>query len=160
MPKPKIKAYLDTTIPSFYHDTRRKSQGWRAITREWFDSCGDAWEFWSSEITLAELSDGEYPEKTDTLSFMRNIRILDEAPDIREIAQYYIDAMLMPKNPPDDAYHLAYTSFHKMEYLVSWNYDHLVNTNKKTHINIANTRLGLRSPEIVSPMDLMRKDNQ
>ena len=53
-----------------------------------------------------------------------------------------------------DALHLAYASFFKKDFLLTWNCNHLGNANKKQHIRIINARLNLFTPEIVTPLEL------
>ncbi len=54
--------------------------------------------------------------------------------EIEEIVEVYITNYLMPKDVVGDALHLAIASFHKMDYLLTWNCNHLANANKKKHI--------------------------
>jgi hypothetical protein len=60
----------------------------------------------------------------------------------------------MPKVAEGDALHLAYASFYKIDFLLTWNCKHLANANKYQHIRIINTRLQLHTPEIVTPLAL------
>jgi len=53
-----------------------------------------------------------------------------------------------------DSLHLAYASLYKIDFLLTWNCNHLANANKKQHIRVINTRLGLFVPEIATPMEL------
>ena len=61
----------------------------------------------------------------------------------------------MPANPTGDALHLALASYHKCEFLVTWNCVHLANANKFGHIRRVNTMLGLFTPTIATPLELM-----
>ena len=67
---------------------------------------------------------------------------------------YYVENKLMPKDIEGDAIHLAYASYYKIDYLLTWNCNHLANANKKKHIKIMNTRLELFTPEITTPLEL------
>jgi dTDP-4-amino-4,6-dideoxygalactose transaminase len=53
-----------------------------------------------------------------------------------------------------DALHLAYASFYKIDFLLTWNCNHLANANKRKHIRVINARLNLPTPEIVTPLEL------
>ena len=57
----------------------------------------------------------------------------------------------MPADPTGDALHLASASFHKCDFLVTWNCQHLANANKFGHIRRVNTLLGLFVPALVTP---------
>ena len=74
---------------------------------------------------------------------------------ISEIVQVYIQHYVMPRDPAGDALHLALASFHKFDYLLTWNCEHLANANKFGHIRRVNTLLGLHVPALVTPLELM-----
>ncbi len=59
-----------------------------------------------------------------------------------------------------DATHLAYASYYGIDYLLTWNCNHLANARKKKHITIINGRLGLSTPEIVTPLNLVEEKNE
>jgi len=41
-----------------------------------------------------------------------------------------------------------------MDFLLTWNCQHLANANKKQHIRIINARMNLFTPELVTPLEL------
>lgn len=61
----------------------------------------------------------------------------------------------MPKNDLGDALHLAIASFHKIDYLLTWNCNHLANANKKKHMRIINERLRIHTPKVITPLEIM-----
>ncbi len=61
----------------------------------------------------------------------------------------------MPTDPAGDALHLALASYHKCDFLVTWNCRHLANANKIGHIRRVNTMLGLFVPALVTPLELL-----
>jgi len=63
----------------------------------------------------------------------------------------------MPREQEGDAAHLAYASYHGIDYLLTWNCKHLANANKFEHIRMVNTKLGLLTPKIVTPMQLFEE---
>ena len=83
------------------------------------------------------------------------ISVTDE---IAEVVEVYIQHRLMPKDPLGDALPLALASFHKVDYLLTWNCEHLANANKFAHIRRINTLLGLYVPSLVTPLELMGGD--
>jgi hypothetical protein len=50
---------------------------------------------------------------------------------------------------------LALASYHRCDFLVTWNCQHLANANKFGHIRGINTMLGLFVPAIVTPLELL-----
>jgi len=150
----KKSAYLDTTIPSYFFDSRESLKYPCEITRKWWKDESQNFDIFISLETIAELNRGNYPEKKKILEFVSKIDILEASMEIDHIADYYIKNTLMPKDQKGDAIHLAYTSFYKIDFLLTWNCNHLANANKKNHIRIINAKMGLFTPEIITPLEL------
>jgi predicted nucleic acid-binding protein len=154
---PRPRVYLDSTIPSYYFDTRPEILNYVADTRHWWDKESSAYDLWVSQATLRELAPGEHPHRDEILEFVRKIKVLPEDRMVLELAQTYIDHKLMPASLEGDAAHLAYASFYGFNYLLTWNCNHLANANKRRHIEVINIRLGLASPLIVTPQMLVKE---
>jgi hypothetical protein len=61
----------------------------------------------------------------------------------------------MPAKPGGDALHLPLASYHKCDFLVTWNCLYLANANEFGHIRVVNTMLGLFVPALVTPLELL-----
>jgi len=146
--------YLDTTIPCYYFDERESLRYPCEITRKWWNEESQNFDIFISMETIAELNRGSYPQKEKILDFVQQIEKLELKPEIAHIVEYYIKNTLMPGDQKGDAIHLAYASYYKIDFLLTWNCNHLANANKKRHIRIINTRLDLFVPEIITPMEL------
>ena len=81
-------------------------------------------------------------------------------PAIADIVEAYIQHRLMPADPLGDALHLAIASYHKCDFLVTWNCRHLANANKFSHLRRLNTILGLFVPALVTPLELLGDDDE
>ncbi len=146
--------YLDTTIPSYYFDKRDSLKYPCEITRKWWDEESRYYDLFLSLVTIAELNRGNYPQKKNIINFVSSIKQLKPNDEIDQIAEYYIENTLMPKDVRGDAVHLAYASYYKIDFLLTWNCNYLANANKKQHIRILNARLNLFIPEITTPLEL------
>ena len=67
----------------------------------------------------------------------------------------YIDHRVMPANPNGDALHLALASYHRCDFLLTWNCRHIANANKFAHIHKVNELLGLFVPTLITPLELL-----
>jgi len=97
--------------------------------------------------------------KNDALrkKFMRLIKdlpLLTLNDEIRDLARAYLDAGVFPLRYADDALHVAIASYHKIDYLISWNFEHLVKVKTRRLVNSVNLQQGLSQIEIVSPLEL------
>lgn len=154
----KEKVYIDSTIPSYYFDQRESLAVFIEVTRKWWSEMATYYELFISDAVLQELNSGNYPYKTEIMDFISNIPLLPLNQDIEKIVEYYIDNYIMPKSLVGDAIHLAYASYYNTQYLLTWNCNHLANANKRKHIRVINGRLGLPTPEIVTPLELFKEE--
>ena len=74
--------------------------------------------------------------------------------DMRELARQYIrDAVFTPAIV-NDALHVAAAVFARQDVLLSWNFKHLVNRQRRARINSVNVSLGLPTLEIIAPPEI------
>ena len=127
----KPSVYIETTIPSFYHETRTETDmvARRNWTREWWNDHRDDYELYSSDAVIDELEQGDFSTRKDALELMDDIPLLDIDLAIAEIVSTYIANHTMPADPAGDALHLAIASHHKCDFLLTWNCRHLANAN-------------------------------
>jgi predicted nucleic acid-binding protein len=155
MDKPRV--YVESTIPSFYHEVRTSPDvvARRDWTRQWWDGARDRYDLVTSPAVLDELAGGSTDRGTLRLALVRGLPLLAIEPAITEVVQAYIRYKLMPADPGGDALHLALASYHKCDFLVTWNCRHLANANKFGHIRRVNAVLGLFVPALVTPLEML-----
>ena len=153
----KSTVYVETTIPSFYHEVRPDPDmvARRAWTRQWWDSNRHNYELVTSVAVLDELNRGSHPNKSAVLMLMDSLPLITIEPAAAEIVEAYIYHKVMPSDPVGDALHLALASYHKCDFLLTWNCLHLANANKFGHIRRINVMLGLFVPLLVTPLELL-----
>jgi hypothetical protein len=72
-----------------------------------------------------------------------------------QLAKQLIDLGAVPKTEPEDALHIALATLVQMDYIVSWNFAHLVGVSAKLKLNEAIKQLGLIPPKFATPEDLL-----
>ena len=158
----KPKVYIETSIPSFYHEIRTEPdmQARKQWTRQWWDNSHEDYSLVTSIAVLDELNRGEYPNKQQVLELIDDLPLLPVEDAIAEIVMVYIQHKVMPNEPVGDALHLAMASYHKCEFLLTWNCRHLANANKFGHIRRVNAMLGLYIPLLVTPLELIGGEDE
>ena len=156
------RIYVETTIPSFYHEVRSAPEmvARRKWTREWFDAASKTEELVTSAAVLIELERGLFPGRTDAIDMIADLIPLAITDEVEKIVEAYISSLLMPSDPSGDALHLALASFYECDFLVTWNCKHLANANKFDNIARINGILGLKIPKIVTPLELLGNDDE
>jgi hypothetical protein len=160
----KSKVYIETSIPSFYHEVRTEPEmiARRQWTQEWWDNVREDYLLVTSVAVLDELNRGTFPNQDKALDLISKLPLVAIEEGIQEIVQAYILHTVMPADPAGDALHLALASYHKCDFLLTWNCKHLANANKFGHIRRVNVMLGLYVPLLVTPLELIggRDGNQ
>jgi hypothetical protein len=105
-----------------------------------------------------ELHGGDFPKKSEMLDLVSRFPLLDLNDAVAEAVEAYIANQVMPNDPGGDALHLAVASFHRRDFLVTWNCKHIANANKFGHIRRVNGILGLGNPALVTPLELLNED--
>jgi len=155
------RAYVETSIPSFYFEARTEPEmvARRTWTRHWWDSVPETVELVTSLAVVDELQRGDFPSRQECLDLIATLPVVSVDDPILDIVQAYIQHRVMPVDPLGDALHLALASYHRCDFLVTWNCKHLANANKFGHIRRINTLLGLYNPSLVTPLELLGADN-
>jgi hypothetical protein len=151
------RVYIETTISSFYYEVRTEPEivARRNWTRTWWDSRRHAYLLVTSIAAIDELQAGTFPNKDQALALLADIPLVPVEPAIIEIVETYIQRLVMSRDPTGDALHLALASYHKCDFLLTWNVQHLANANKFAHIRRVNALLGLFTPALVMPLELL-----
>ena len=155
------RSYVETTVVSFYFNARPEPemvarQNW---TRRWLDAAlltSD--ELVTSVAVETELNAGKFPNKSDMIELVSRFPLLDINDAVIEAVEAYIANHVMPNDPGGDAFHLAAASFHRCDFLVTWNCRHIANANKFGHIRRVNAILGLGNPALVTPLQLLNEE--
>ncbi len=154
--------YVETSVASFYTETRDTDDV--RIRRRWTH------EWWhlpvkrrlvTSFVVREELSMiPDAQRRAAALAVIQPLEQVAYTSEVQEIIEVYLAHKLMPHEGLGDAAHLALASFHECDMLVTWNCKHLANANKTDHIRRINALLGLRTPLLVTPLELMEQDDE
>ncbi|MFT7489623.1 MAG: putative nucleic acid-binding protein [Candidatus Promineifilaceae bacterium] len=150
--------YLETSVFSFYYDERVESAYRHQVTRDWWRTQKRHYSVYTSFFAIRECASPAYPNWRKVASLARRTDVLEVGPEIEGIVAAYITNKVMPADDAGDAAHLAVSSFHGVDYLMTWNCRHLANANKFDHTRAINRRLGLVTPELVTPEQLFREE--
>ena len=144
-------------IPSSYYTLRTDdvSLARQKLTRQWWDEYAKLFILTSSTAVVQELRRGSEQITLNRISLLEDVELFDPTVEILQIAQIYMERLIMPQDPRGDALHLAIASFHRVDTLLTWNCTHLANPNKFDFITRINRELGLTTPELKTPLDYL-----
>ena len=113
-----------------------------------------------SDITESELM--KAPEKVKSYfdTFPANLKVkVDISPEILDLAKMYVSENVVGKTSFDDCVNIATTSVHRADFLISWNFKHIVNVYKARSYNAINMKLGYPILNIHSPKEIVSYEN-
>jgi hypothetical protein len=124
----------------------------------WWETYARKFDLYISREVVRELSSPDFPEavREPALAMLQGLTLLPSTPEVVSFAEMLVAERVMPGPANEgDAFHLAVGIVHQLDYLLTWNQEHLANPKKRTHLTIIAARARLRLPELVTP-DLMR----
>jgi predicted nucleic acid-binding protein len=148
-----IKLYLDTSVISALFDNRNPER--QNLTASFFNVIRN-FRIFISVVTLAEVDrtpDIELREKMEDTLMGHNVLTLTD--DVKLLAEKYIHHGTIPKTHLEDAYHIAIAVFNDMDYLLSWNFKHLVREKTREVVNMVNTTNNFKKIEIITPAEIL-----
>lgn len=110
-----------------------------------------------SEITVEELEFA--PERVkNLLSRLNSINseFLVLTDEMIELARTYISENVVRKTSFADCLHIAIATVNHADFLVSWNFKHIVNIQRIRGYNSVNVKLGYKQLEIRSPREFQK----
>jgi len=88
--------------------------------------------------------------------FVELLTISDEA---IELANHYINERVIGQSSYADCLHIALATIHRADFLISWNFRHIVNVQRIRGYNSINIRNGYKQLEIRSPRDFEKYED-
>ena len=152
------KVYIEPTVVS--HLVARPSDdiilaSWQRASRQLWENYADRFEFVISRVVRAEIQRGDPTAAQQRLAVVSSLTILEISPEMDRLVQKLLDSGAVPRNSRPDAQHIAIATGHGVDYLVSWNHKHIVNENKREHINRVCREAGFQPITLCTPIELM-----
>lgn len=149
------RIYIDTSIPSSYYTLRTDEDALakQRMTRQWWNEYANQFSLTSSVAVIGELTRGRSEATQMRRALIESIELLPITDRTLQIARIYRDRLIMPQDPHGDALHVAITSFHNVDAILTWNLAHIANPNKVHLIQQINRELGLPTPDLTTPLD-------
>jgi predicted nucleic acid-binding protein len=145
----KLSLYLETSVVGAYLDNGDPFR--RDITIRWWEHELSEYRVFSSMLVQRELERVAEPHRSGYLNLVQPLDKLELAEEVGILAEGYIERGIFHRKYIADAIHVALASFHKVDYLVTWNFGHIANVRKQARLRLFNTTAGFFSPVIVTP---------
>lgn len=141
--------YLETSVVGAYLDKGDSFR--RDLTIRWWEHELKNYRAYISPLVQRELERTREPYRKSYLKLIHHLPQLEVAEEAAILADGYIGRGIFQRKFLGDALHVALASFHKIDYLVTWNFGHLASVHRQARIKLFNTAAGFFVPEIVTP---------
>ena len=149
----KTKVYLDTSVISYLEQTDASEQ--MQITRDvWETFKSGKYDIYISDVVIQELAKcSDDKKKTALFSHLNEIdyKLVNVTKEMFAFAEQIIDFGILKKHSFDDCQHIAAAIISNCDFIVSWNFKHIVNVNTIKGIKILTTTEGYKDILIYSP---------
>ena len=151
----KLRLYFDTSVFGGIFD-----EEFREISTLLFNKV-KLGEFICVYSNLCTTELNAAPEKVRDF-FMKlpkeNMEFVEVSEEAYSLAQKYIDEKVVGKTSADDCKHIAVATISKVDFLISWNFKHIVNVFRIRGYNSVNMRYGYMQLDIRSPKEIINEN--
>jgi hypothetical protein len=160
--EPLASIYLETTMFSFYHETRTDPHylELKAQVRRIFDLIKQGvFVPYSSIYATREIDAEEEKDKREKMQAMPQeygVKLLDETEEVTRLAQLYIQEKAISPQWPLDAAHIAMTAVNGLDFIVSLNFTHIARPWTIEKVRKVNAREGYKGIGIYKPVEVLQ----
>jgi len=152
----KQRIYIDTSIIGGYFDAE-----FETTTRELFEEVlHNEYKIVISTVTEGELEKAPEHVKTLLNDLKIDYELINLTDEAVELASEYLSENVVGKTSYDDCLHIAIATIARLDFLVSWNFKHIVNIKRIRGYNGINIKNGYPAIEIRSPKDMINYEDE
>lgn len=151
----KPRLYFDTSVFGGVYDKE-----FQAVTTQLFEmvKTGEITCVYS-DLTEFELENAPEKVKEHFLDLpYEHIEFIEITEEMDQLANNYINEKVVGETSIDDCRHIACATIKKVDYLVSWNFKHIVNVFRIRGYNSINIKNGYSQLDIRSPKEIIRNE--
>jgi hypothetical protein len=112
-----------------------------------------------SDLCEYELENAPEKVKNNFLSLDKSqTEFVEITEEINQLAEEYINEKVVGETSIDDCRHIACATINKVDYLISWNFKHIVNVFRIRGYNAINIKNGHIQLDIRSPKDIITNE--
>ena len=118
-----MRIYIESTIPSYVvaRPARDLLQAARQqLTRDWWELKRAKHELFTGQLVLDEIAFGEPEMAKRRLELVADLTLLESTEEARKLTRSIMDSRLLPAKAEGDGAHIALSTVHKMDILLTW----------------------------------------
>lgn len=150
--------YVETSIVSYLTarpSSHLVSAARQQTTSEWWLDHRESYQLYCSELVHSEAAQGDPIAAKKRLAALDGIPLLDLTDEALRLAHELIKSRCIPANAQDDALHIALSTAHSMDYLLTWNCRHIANAHAMIKVSRFFMTRGLQPSLICTPDEML-----
>ena len=153
----KQTVYVESSVISYLTSRPNRDviiAGRQSVTLDWWENQRHRFELRISVLVEEEISRGDSSaaqQRLDKVAEIQSLLISDEA--VR-IADLLLGEKAVPKGSEEDALHIGIATAQGADFLLTWNFKHINNAEKKAAITRLIESAGYACPQLCSPEEL------
>jgi predicted nucleic acid-binding protein len=152
----KTSIYLETSVVGAYLDNDDPFR--RDLTIRWWEHERPFYQTHVSPLVIRELERMHEPRRSAYLNLVRDLPQLEVTEEVAILAEGYLRQGIFQRKYMGDAVHVALASFHKIDFLLTWNYGFLANVYRQARVRWFNVTSGFFVPQIITPEFLVSEE--
>lgn len=129
------------------------------VTRDWWATASARYELFVSQVTVDECAAGDPDAASERLDVIRKLALLDESDAAEDLGARLIARRAVPDSQPRDALHIAIATVHGIQFIVTWNFKHILNPHLQATIADTCYEAGFVPPVICTPEQLLESED-
>lgn len=158
----KPSVYIETSVVGYLTSWPRDDvtvAGHQNTTKQWWATAWQRFDLFVSQLVVRECSDGDATAVNDRLDAIDGLPVLPLTQAAETLAGTLIEGYAVPASQPNDALHIALATVHQVQYVVSWNFRHIVNASLRPAIERICHSGGYDPPILCTPEELMESND-
>jgi hypothetical protein len=108
-----------------------------------------------SQVVIDEARAGDPRLAATRSEFLAGVPTLDMSDGVADLAGALISGVPLPRKAAADAAHSAVATYHRIDFLLTWNLAHIANAELRPRIEAACRASGYSAPILCTPDELM-----
>jgi len=152
------RVYIETTIPSYLaawpsRDLLEAAR--QQVTHDWWNNHRQKFELCISRIVLDEASAGDGDAAKRRLMFVDRLLRLELSAEVEAVTDAIMASQVLPQRAARDAAHIAVSSVHAVDILLTWNCRHIANAQIMKEMREVVQKCGYELPILCTPEELL-----
>lgn len=127
----------------------------QAVTRRWWRDASIRYRLYISDLVIVECNAGDPSAAAERQQVIDEIDVLLPLDDAESLVESLLNGNAVPKTEPRDAAHISLAAVHGIDFLVTWNFKHILNPHTQHSIDAIIRGAGFVPPTICTPEQLL-----